>query len=498
MAYEIETIELFVRPLPPGRARFVIGKSGRAANQNPKPASEKPAPVEKRRPNGFLVCKMTVLDTATGKRAVGMSGDRPSAGWLDKRKHYAGPQRLERLLELVSVMREVYLDEPEFEDVFEKWGMCYDRAFLLGQEADHEELTMSFASALYERAMIDAVCRLHDKTIFEMLKSEQLLIDPGAFFEELDGVRISQLLPGRPNVAINIRHTVGLADPLAEADLPAEMRKNDGEPETLEAYVKRDGLRYFKVKISGDVDTDFPRLQAIWQVLAEHAEMPVITLDGNESYENIAAFSEFVSKLETDEPGLFDHIAFIEQPLTRKATEDFSTTPIIEKIAAKKPLVIDEADGNPASFFNVFDIGYRGVSHKNCKGFIKSLINLAWVNYFREETGENVFMSGEDLSLMPLIPQHQDFAALGVLGIDHCERNGHHYSFGLSHLTDHEKKLTLEHHPEFYVERDGEVFLDIQDGKILCPSLHLEGTGFGVKFEPDWDALIPFENWKPE
>ncbi|MFT5469914.1 MAG: hypothetical protein ACI8UO_005037 [Verrucomicrobiales bacterium] len=497
MAYQIESIELFVRPLPPGRARFVIGKAGRAENPKTQPATEKPAPVEKRRPNGFLICKMTVLDDATGKRVVGMSGDRPSAGWLDKRKDYDGPQRLERLLEFVSLMREVYLDDPEFTDPFEKWGQCYDRAFLLGMESDHEELTMSFCSALYERAMIDAVCRLHDKTIFEMLKTEQLLIDPGAFFEELQGVKISKLLPDRPEVVINIRHTIGLADPLAEADLPPELRINDGEPETLEAYVKRDGLRFFKAKISGDVDTDFARLEAIWSVLAQNAEIPVITLDGNESYEDISAFSAFISKLEMDAPGLFDHISFIEQPLTRKATHNGATTSIITKLGAKKPLVIDEADGNPAAFLSAFEIGYRGVSHKNCKGFIKSLINLAWVNYFRETTGEQAFMSGEDLSVMPLVPLHQDFAALGVLGINQCERNGHHYSFGLSHLTAHEKALTMENHPELYVERNGELFLDIRDGQILCPSLHLQGTGFGIKFEPDWDSLIPFEDWKP-
>lgn len=499
MAYQIESIELFVRPLPPGRAKFVLGKAGRDTSE-PKPAQSAPAPkpATKRRPNGFLICKMTVVDDATGNRAVGMSGDRPSYGWLDKRSVYSGAQKHDRLIEFVSVMREVYLDNSKFTSVFDKWGQGYDEAMLLGDEADHEELTTNFCSALYERAMIDAVCRLHDQTIFEMVKSEQLQIDPGAFFEELQGVKIAQLLPEKPNVVINIRHTVGLADPLFEADLPPENRKNDGEPETLEGYVKRDGLRYFKVKISGDIDTDFPRLQKIWSVLAKNAKVPVITLDGNESYESVAAFTALVEKLEMDEPGLFDHILFIEQPLPRKITHNPAFTEATRALGAKKPLVIDEADGNPGAFPNAFEIGYNGVSHKNCKGFIKSLINLAWLNHFDEITDDPLFLSGEDLSLMPLIPQHQDFAALGVLGIDHCERNGHHYSFGLSHLTATEKVQTIEHHPELYIERDGELHMDIRDGQIICPSVHLDGTGFGVAFEPEWDALIPFEEWKPE
>lgn len=497
MAYEIDSIELFVRPLPPGRASFVLGKAGQAENLAPKtaPAGKLAPPAEKRRPNGFLVCKMTITDSATGKTVVGMSGDRPSAGWLDKRAAYDGPQRLERLLELVSVTREIYLDNPKFDDPFRKWENCYDEVILLANEADHEDLTGAFASALYERAMIDGICRLHELSIFEMLKTEQLLIEPGRFFEELENVRISKLLPDRPLAQINIRHTVGLADPLAEADLAPENRVNDGEPETLEGYIKRYGLRYFKVKISGEIETDFPRLQAIWDVLARHADIPVITLDGNESYDSAAKFAELVGKLEMDEPGLFEHILFIEQPLPRKLTHDASTRSIIQDLADKKPLVIDEADGTPASFPNAFDIGYTGVSHKNCKGFIKSLINLAWVNYFSPMTERKVFMSGEDLSLMPLVPLHQDFAALGVLGINQCERNGYHYSLGCKHLTENEKTLTKQHHPDLYFEREGELFLDIQAGEIVCPSVH--GPGFGTAFEPEWDALIPFADWKP-
>ena len=33
-----------------------------------------------------------------------------------------------------------------------------------------------------------------------------------------------------------------------------------------------------------------------------------------------------------------------------------------------------------------------------------------------------------------------DFVALSVLGVDHCERNGHHYNYGLSMLAEKERR----------------------------------------------------------
>ena len=99
---------------------------------------------------------------------------------------------------------------------------------------------------------------------------------------------------------------------------------------------------------------------------------------------------------------------------------------------------------------------------------------------------------------MPIVPQHQDFAALGVLGLRDCERNGHHYGFGLSHLTKEEKYLLLKFHPDLYEQRGNAVFLRIVDGSVDCGSL--QGVGFGVHAEamPDWDSLTPMQLWLDE
>jgi hypothetical protein len=482
MAYHIESIEVFVRETPPARMSFALGKQ---------PEGQPLKPTAKRRPRGIFLCRMIIANDR-GERAWGASGDRPSFGWLDKRKTYTNEQKYERLRDLVLTGRKVWLENAAFNSPFGQWHRCHALIQKAGRDSDHESLTASYASALFERAMIDAVCRLHHRPVFDLIREERLGIEPGRIHPELAGTRLGRLLSARPRTRFHVRHTVGLADPILAADQPPEQRINDGEPETLEEYIARDGLRYFKVKIAGDPAADLERLKRIWEAVSR-ADEAVVTLDGNESADDIDAFARFVENFERRLPGLFQHTAFIEQPLTRALTHDRGTAGTIRAISRKKQLIIDEADGNTTAFRHAFDIGYAGVSHKNCKGFLESLLNLALCHQLGESTGREAFQTGEDLSLMPLVPIQQDYAALGVLNIAHAERNGHHYAYGEGHLTKDEKAMALEHHPDLYVHRNGEMFLNIREGMIRCASL--QGPGFGVRFAPDWDSLTPLEKW---
>jgi len=487
MPYRIESIEVYVRETPPGRMSFVIGKQKKPANAKVKPSAGK------RRPRGILMCRMEISDEQ-GRQAWGASGDRPSFGWLDKRPKYDSEQKLQRLFDLVQTARKYNLDHPRFESPFEQWLACHSKVQRVARGTDHESLSASYASSLIERAMIDAVCRLHNQSFFNMLRGDRLGLNPGRLFPELKSTRLSKLLPQRPLTKFFIRHTVGLSDPILAADQPREKRINDGEPETLEEYIRHDGLRYFKVKISGEPAADLDRLDRIWSAVLK-ADQPVITLDGNESADDIDAFARFVDDFERKLPGLFQHTAFIEQPLTRKLTHDPATAKAIHRISQKKLLVIDEADGNTTSFKHAFPIGYSGTSHKNCKGVFKSLMNRCLCHHLNETTDRHAFQTGEDLSLMPVVPLQQDFAALGAMNISHCERNGHHYAFGNSHLTKEEQELALKHHSDIYTQRRGEIFLNIRAGQLDCGSL--QSPSFATRYEPDWNSMTPISKWEP-
>lgn len=470
MNYRIESIELYARELPPDRMVFAIGKL-----------------KAKRRPRGVWLCRM-ILSDDSGRKAWGAAGDLPSFGWLDKRPQFSSEQKYARLQKLVEAAREVYLANARFRSPFAQWHRCHAAIQKLGRDTGHESLSASYASALFERAMLDAFCRLHGKSMLAMLKADALGINGGRVHPELKTISVAKTLPDRSLREIFIRHTVGTKDAILTNDLPKAQRLNDGEPETLEEYIRRDGLRHFKLKITGNAEADLDRLERIWGAIVK-ADRPVVTLDGNESARDLDTFARFVESFERQLPGLFQHTTFIEQPLTRALTHDPSTAKAIAAIAKKKPLVIDEADGNTTSFAHALRIGYSGVSHKNCKGFFKSVLNHALCRVLRE-----AFLSAEDLSLMPAVPLHQDFAAVALLNIPHAERNGHHYAFGLRHLNAGEQKLTMQHHPNLYTRRGRDLFLNIRAGKVRVDSL--QTPGFGVAFEPDWNSLTQLAKWK--
>lgn len=484
MKYRIESIDYFLRQLPRGRMEFTLGRQKAGGGEKAKP---------KWRPGGVAVCRVK-LKTADGRSVTGASADRPAYGWLDKRKNRDGVAKMRALVGLMESAREVWLKEPEFDALFPHWLGRHKEIKRIGAERMEEELTAAFCSALVERALIDAICRAIGQPVFTGIHSADIGFQPGLVHPELKGIDLAGILPAKPGTRFFIRHTVGTSDPITADDIAK--RVDDGEPESLDEYVKRDGLRYFKIKISGDADADTARLGRIWDVLPK-TEGTAVTLDGNEAYEDLGEFSKFIDKLEGELAGLFDHILFIEQPLTRRLTFDPASKPWIEKIRRKKELIIDEADGSLDAFRRARQIGYAGTSHKNCKGFFKSLMNLALCEVFQEQSGEAAFITGEDLSLMPTVSLHQDYAALGLLGIQDCERNGHHYSFGLSHLTAAEKETALRDHPELYVKRGDEVFLNIVNGAVNAASV--QGVpGFGVKELPDWSAMTPLKAWLEE
>lgn len=479
-SFRIRTIELYVRETRPGRMLFSLGKS--TATPTAQPATGLINPL------GHI---RVILRDDQGREVFGCAGDRLSVRWLDKRSDRSHDQKRRELVELIQGAAKVAQSAPPFATPFAFWQHVHPFVMQMGQAMNQEELTSTFASALFERAVLDAYCRYHEQSFFEMVRSGRLGFDAVSLHPELRGFPFEKTLPESPRTEFWIRHTIGSADPLTAADLQDDERIDDGLPETLEEYVSEDGVRCFKVKVSGNPEADMQRLAAIWDVIIS-TQVPLITLDANEAYEDLQTFEQFLSRFERELTGMFQHVSYIEQPLPRHLTLDPSTQSAIHRLAERKPLLIDEADGTVDAYRRALEIGYGGTSHKNCKGVFKSLANYAlMVN--RAAAGAETFLSAEDLQNLPVVPLQQDFTTLSVLGIEHCERNGHHYNYGLSMLSERERKAALALHPDLYVERDGEGFMRIENGTVRCGSLQC--PGFGVADEPDWAAMMSMTDW---
>jgi hypothetical protein len=209
------------------------------------------------------------------------------------------------------------------------------------------------------------------------------------------------------------------------------------------------------------------------------------TLDGNEQYESVDSVLELLNTIKT-EPGLkrlADSIMFVEQPIHRSVALDCD----VSALGSILPTIIDESDSELGSFATARNLGYAGVSSKNCKGFYKSLINLARCRIYSESDNRPYFMSGEDLTCQAGLGVQQDLTLVALLGLEHVERNGHHYVNGMAGADEKEQTSFIEAHADLYRWVNGRVCTRIEDGKFSLGSLQC--TGFGTLAEPNWNAM---------
>jgi len=438
--------------------------------------------------HGRQVVARARIELPDGRGAWGVGAEALAAKWFDKDPAVSDDDNLDQLRLALEIAAAHYRSHPQL-SAFGHFAAAYAPQLEAGRQHRLNPLVASYGPAMLDRCILDALGKLLGKSFYDLIGQNLAGVAPEALAPDLKGFDISGFLAGlRPQPSLHVRHTVGMLDPITAADQTAGSRVYDGLPETLEEIVATYRQRYFKLKVGGDVARDVARLSAIAGVL-DRIEGPYhATLDGNEQYLDAAGVLALWTAIER-EPALRrlkDAVLFIEQPIKRQA----AATQDVAALAAKRPVIIDESDGDLAAFPLARALGYEGVSSKNCKGLYKSLINRArCIHWNRQEGRDRYFMSAEDLTTLPGICVQQDLALVSLLGLTHVERNGHHFINGMSGRPRSEQQAFLAAHPGLYRDADGVVRLMIVDGRVDITSL--DCAGFAVAAEPDWPSLQP-------
>lgn len=349
-------------------------------------------------------------------------------------------------------------------------------------------------SSLIERAVLDGVCRAMGRPLHRLIREGALGIRLEALHSELAGSAPSDWLPEVPSARVVVRHTVGLADALTAADIPAGERVEDGLPQDLESSIRAYGLRAFKVKLFGDPDRDLPRLRGVQDVIRSGTGIgvdPVVTLDGNENFRDFEAFRAFWEPVSAD-PALAwlrDRVVLVEQPVHRAHALGDGVAEALAGWASRPALIIDESDGAPGDVARALALGYSGASHKNCKGVMKGLGNACLLAWHRAR-GRVAVLTGEDLCTLGPVALLQDVAVMALLGVPHVERNGHHYFRGLSLWPDAWQAATARAHPDVYrTDAAGWVRLDVIAGAVSLDSVNAAPFGVGPLFDPEGEGF---------
>ena len=330
---------------------------------------------------GVIVLARLRAEDETGKSSQGFSSDFMVPKWFDKNPAKSVDDNARDLLESAQRAAAVMTSgERKPLPLFELWHRTY-RARLYEDRTDSAEpLVRGFGVALLERALMDAVCRAAQVPFFTALKKNLFGFDAGSVHPELKDWNLAESLPARPLDAVEVRHTVGMADPLRSAEIPDAERLNDGFPQALDEVIERNGLTCFKIKLSGDVAQDRERLLAIAAVLEEAEEVRGklrVTLDANEQYKDLGDLVRLCEMLEADPRGrgLLGAVLCFEQPLSRFNTFDDEATAPLREGRLPAPVMIDEADCDLEAFKKAVACGYDGVSVKNCKGVLRAFLN---------------------------------------------------------------------------------------------------------------------------
>jgi hypothetical protein len=432
-----------------------------------------------------------------GTEAYGIAADLLPPKWFTKDPTRALADEIDEMLRVIRAAIR-HAQAVRAPTVFAFWREVYAAQAAWAAAEKLPPLLSNFGTSFVERALIHALCRLRRVSLAAALRENLFGIEFGTLHPELAGTMPRDFLPAVPPAEVYARHTVGLSDPITSAEIAAGERVDDGLPQSLTDCIRFYGLRHFKIKINGESARDRDRLTRMAAVLgAECGGDFAFSLDGNESFRDVASFADYYRGL-LAEPALrslWPHLLYVEQPWHR----DVALSPAIGELARawpdRPPIIIDESDAALDSLPTALALGYAGTSHKNCKGVFKSVANAA-ILARRRANGLSAVLSGEDLGNVGPISTLQDLAAQAALGVTSVERNGHHYFTGLEQFTPGLQRQAIEHHPDLYVRmpagpstalRGSCPRLDIRAGQLALGTVN--AAPFGVPGEVDLAGL---------
>ena len=424
-----------------------------------------------------LCTARVLIETEAGVRSEGYSADLLVPKWFEKDPTKSARTDVSALIHSAQAAGTLLTARDHRPaTVFDHWWDLFADRVGGRAQRDGDLLVHGFGVALLERAMMDGACRAAKQSFFDALRCNLFGFDPGRVHSSLRRWDLTKSLPRQPADSIHVRHTIGLLDALRDREIDEADRMHDGFPESLEADIVRYALTHFKIKLSGVREDDLARLLRIAKVFESMIGEPAqFTIDGNELFDDLNELADLLDALRADAVGsrLLGGLLLIEQPLPRSRTLDSTPNAAIGRVEKYAPVLIDEADDGLHAFPRAAELGYRGVSVKNCKGVFRALINRGLCDLSQGR----LFQSAEDLTTLPVLALQQDLATVAALGLTHVERNGHHYFRGLDHLSADEAHCALASHPDLYKHDAQGVSLRIEDGQLRLGSL--QGVGFG-------------------
>ena len=247
----------------------------------------------------------------------------------------------------------------------------------------------------FDAAIHDAFGKVHHRNVYETYAPDLMTHDMSRYLgPDFQGARLDRTLLSKRQERIPVFHSVGGLDPLEARDV--ETLIGDGLPETLDEWIRRDGLVRLKIKLRGDdLWWDVERTLAIDRIASTlQAERRVndlaYCLDFNEGCRDVQYVLECLSRIRARSPEGFERIVYVEQPTARNLQANRQN--VMHAAARLRPVIIDESLTDLGSLVLAREMGYTGVALKACKGQSQAVLMAAAAQQYK------LFLCVQDLT----------------------------------------------------------------------------------------------------
>lgn len=233
----------------------------------------------------------------------------------------------------------------------------------------------------FDIATHDAYGVLHGIPIYEAYGADFLNRDLADFLEGADGrpdsfrgKYPSDFLVKPPSKELMAWHLVGGKDLLQPTELTGAEPK-DGHPVLLGDWIRQDGLRCLKVKLTGtNPQWDYDRLVTVGKIALEY-EVYWLSADFNCTVTDPEYVNEILDRLLHEHPRIYGMILYVEQPFPYDLEKNLID---VHSVSARKPLFMDESAHDWRLVRLGRSLGWTGVALKTCKTQTGALLTLCW------------------------------------------------------------------------------------------------------------------------
>jgi L-alanine-DL-glutamate epimerase-like enolase superfamily enzyme len=299
----------------------------------------------------------------------------------------------------------------------------------------------------FDAALHDAYGKLHGRSAYQTYGPDLMNHDLSHYIgSEFKGEYLEKYVLKQPKASMPLYHLVGAVDPITASDIRS--RINDGLPETLPEWIEYNGLTHIKIKLNGDdLKWDIERVLAVDKTAAEtQAKRGVkqwfYSLDFNEKAQNVDYVLAFINKVREGTPEGFRRVQYIEQPTKRDLRADRAN--VMHKVAAIKPVVIDESLTEKEALMLAREMGYTGTALKACKGQAQALLMAAVAQKYK------MFLCVQDLTCPGASLIHSAGLAAHVPGVAAIEANSRQY-------VPVANKAWEKRFPEIFITKNGQL-----------------------------------------